>query len=111
ENKMRRIRELGGEAIYLKGDVSNETEMAEAFGSVRQRWGSIHGVVHSALVLRDLSVMRMREEDLIQALRPKVEGLSVLAQLAAKERVDWLMVFSSIQSFGNNAGQSNYSAA
>src|ERR1700722_2037085 len=67
-------------------------------------------MVHSALVLCDRRFERMQEEDLLAALAPKALGMAVLARAAQNVGTDWLMVFSSVQSFGNNIGQSNYAA-
>ncbi len=97
--------------IYLQADVTDLPQVESALAAVRTRWGRIHGVVHSALVLCDRRFDRMQEEDLLAALAPKALGMAVLARAAQNVGTDWLMVFSSVQSFGNNTGQSNYAAA
>ncbi len=111
EQKLQATASLGGEVIYLQADVTDQPQVDSAFAAVRTRWGRIHGVVHSALVLRDRRFERMQEEDFLAALAPKAVGMAVLARAAKDIEADWLMVFSSVQSFGNNTGQSNYAAA
>ena len=111
EQKLQATASLGGEVIYLQADVSDQPHVESAFAAVRTRWGRIDGAVHSALVLRDRRLERMQEEDLLAALVPKTVGMAVLAQAAKAFGTDWLMVFSSVQSFANNTGQSNYAAA
>jgi NAD(P)-dependent dehydrogenase (short-subunit alcohol dehydrogenase family) len=111
EQKLQAAGSLGGEVVYLQADVTDQPQVESAFAAVRTRWGRIDGVVHSALVLRDRRLERMQEEDLLAALAPKTAGMAVLAHTAKAFGTDWLMVFSSVQSFGNNTGQSNYAAA
>ena len=111
EQKLQATASLGGEVIYLQADVADQPHVESAFAAVRTRWGRIDGAVHSALVLRDRRLERMQEQDLLAALAPKTVGMAVLAQAAKAFGTDWLMVFSSVQSFANNTGQSNYAAA
>ncbi|HEY0791540.1 MAG TPA: SDR family NAD(P)-dependent oxidoreductase, partial [Chthoniobacterales bacterium] len=66
--------------------------------------------VHSALVLRDQLLQRMPEKNFLAPLDPKVFGMINLASAARSAGAGWLLVFSSIQSFFNNAGQSSYAA-
>ena len=100
----------GGELLYLQADVANQAELESAFAVIKARWGEVHGVVHSALVLRDLLLERMEERDFVIPLAAKVSGLALLAGAAKSAGAEWLMVFSSVQSFYNNVGQSNYAA-
>jgi hypothetical protein len=78
---------------------------------IKARWGAIHGVIHSALVLDDRSVGRMSAETLEAVLRPKAAGSRALVEVFGAEPLDWLCFFSSAQSFSGGAGQGNYTAA
>jgi hypothetical protein len=60
--------------------------------------------------LRDRRLDRMEERDFLIPLAAKVSGLALLARAAKSAGAEWLMVFSSVQSFYNNVGQSNYAA-
>jgi NAD(P)-dependent dehydrogenase (short-subunit alcohol dehydrogenase family) len=104
------LRAAGGEGAYFQADLTREDAVAAAFAAVRARWGRVDGVVHSALVLRDRSFDRMREEDLLAALGPKVEGFAVLAREAHRAGAGWLLVFSSVVSLYHGPGQANYNA-
>lgn len=100
----------GGEVLYLRADLLRGSEVSAAAKDVVRVWGRIDGVVHSAIVLRDRSLERMREEDFLASLDPKTDGTVNLARAAAHTGAGWLLVFSSIVSFFNGAGQSNYNA-
>lgn len=100
----------GGEVVYLTADLLQAGEVSMVAREVVRRWGRLDGVIHSAIVLRDRSLERMREEDFLATLDPKTDGTVNLAGVAAEVSAGWLLVFSSIVSFFNGAGQSNYNA-
>jgi len=102
---------LGGEACYLRADVADPDAMRHVLDETKRRFGALNGVVHAGMVLRDGIIERLAEPDLVAVLRPKVEGSHVLAELVAREPLDFLLFMSSIQSFTGSAGQSNYAAA
>ncbi|HEY1110353.1 MAG TPA: SDR family NAD(P)-dependent oxidoreductase, partial [Opitutaceae bacterium] len=100
----------GGDVLYLQADLLRADDVSAALREVQRVWGQIDGVVHSAIVLRDRSIERMREEDFLSVLDPKTDGTVNLARAAAEAGAGWLLVFSSIVSFYNGPGQSNYNA-
>jgi len=60
--------------LYLQADIADEAQLRAAAAEIKARWGAIHGVIHSALVLDDRSVGRMSAETLEAVLRPKAAG-------------------------------------
>jgi 3-oxoacyl-(acyl-carrier-protein) synthase/SAM-dependent methyltransferase len=98
---------LGGQAVYESLDVADADRVRELF----ERHPDIRGVVHSALALEDASLANMSEQSLMNVLRPKVHGAINLAQAIRGRDMDFVLMFSSIQSYIANAGQANYTAA
>lgn len=88
-------------------DLTSEQSVKELL----QRHPSIDGIIHSALVLDDAAIMTMSKEKLLAVLAPKVQGTVNLIKAIAHRQFDFVMFFSSIQSFIANAGQANYTAA
>jgi polyketide synthase PksN len=109
--KIEEIEKLGGRILYLKADATDLDSMREAVIKVKQQFGAIHGVVHSAIVMKDRAIRNMTERDLMEALEPKVKGSAVLYEAVKGENLDFILFFSSIQSFAGNGGQANYAAA
>ncbi|MBT6119011.1 MAG: SDR family NAD(P)-dependent oxidoreductase, partial [Rhodospirillaceae bacterium] len=105
------VRAAGGEAIYLSADGGDPEALRAALAEARGRFGEIHGVVHSALVLRDSLIAGMDEADLLEALAPKTRGIAALVEALGDAPLDFLCLFSSAISFSGNAGQANYAAA
>ncbi|PCI24565.1 MAG: hypothetical protein COB67_11530 [SAR324 cluster bacterium] len=109
--KFSRIESLGGEVLYCAVDIADFEGMQGVVRQAKESFGGINGVIHSALVLRDQTVVNMSEESLNQVLQPKVNGSLILQQALQGEQLDFLLFFSSIVSFIGSAGQSNYVAA
>ncbi len=105
------LEQVGGRALYVPADVSNPESLREAVQAARKQFGSIHGAVHSAFVLRDSRLATMEEQVLRNVLHPKAQGTMALHWALEGEPLDFLLYFSSVQSFMGNPGQGNYAAA
>ncbi|HRL21272.1 MAG TPA: SDR family NAD(P)-dependent oxidoreductase [Alcaligenes sp.] len=109
------LADLGPAPLYISADASRLDDLSGALAQVAQRYGAVHGVVHSALVLGDRSLARMSEAAFVDSLRAKVDVsvclAQVLEQMALLDSLDFVVFFSSLQSFSRAAGQSNYAAA
>jgi polyketide synthase PksM len=113
EEKNSRITELnsyGGNVVYYKSDATCTEELKEVVKKVKNQFGTINGVVHSAIVLQDTLIENMDESCLRRVLAPKVQGTVALYEAIKDEELDFMLFFSSAQSFTCNAAQSNYSA-
>ncbi|MEM7125456.1 MAG: SDR family NAD(P)-dependent oxidoreductase [Chloroflexota bacterium] len=110
EVDLNRIKEVGGNYLYCQADCTHLAEMQAVVRKVKARFGVIHGVIHSAMVLQDRSIFTMDEVALRAVMAPKVTGTIVLADVTKDEPLDFMLFFSSGQSFWGNAGQSNYAA-
>ena len=104
------IKAAGGEVLYLQVDATDRAAMQGAVASAKARFGALNGVFHSALVLADKSVLQMDEPTLQLALEPKLAATVSLCAAVRDEPLDFLMFFSSVQSFSGNPGQANYAA-
>ncbi|BCJ93986.1 hypothetical protein acsn021_15550 [Anaerocolumna cellulosilytica] len=111
DNTMKKIRQMGGDVFYCQGDVTDPVSMKQIMSESKARFGRINGVIHSALVLQDQAVRNMDEASLMHVLSPKVKGSVVLHNAVKGEALDFIMYFSSGQTFIGNPGQSNYAAA
>ncbi len=101
----------GGEIAYWQADATDRDSIEKAIAKVKEHFGAIHGVIHCALVLRDQSLRNMNEEDFLYVMNPKCIGSINLYQAICKENLDFMMFFSSAQSFISMPGQANYVTA
>nr|BAP05595.1 CalG [uncultured Candidatus Entotheonella sp.] len=95
---------------YIQADAGDPVALQQALEQIRQRHPRIHGVIHSAIVLLDKSLARMDEPRFRAGLSAKIDVSVHLAQVFQKEDLDFILFFSSLQSFTRGAGQSNYAA-
>lgn len=111
EALIREVRALGGDAMYLTADAADPPAMERATAEIRREWGGIQGLLHSALILRNAPAGRMQDDDVLDALRPKAEGMLSVMEALRPEPLEFVAVFSSAISLTGGAGQSNYAAA
>jgi polyketide synthase PksN len=111
KEKIAEIERLGGKILYVKANAADVESMRHAVAEIKSNFGSIHGVIHSAIVMKDSSIRNMEESNLREAMSPKVQGSMILYQVMKNEMLDFIMFFSSIQTFIGNLGQGNYAAA
>lgn len=108
--KISRLATCGPAPDYLVADAASRQSLEEAYQQIKEKYGEIQGVIHSAIVLRDQPIAQMDEEGFRAALTAKVNVSVRMAQVFAAESLDFVLFFSSIQSFATAAGQSNYAA-
>lgn len=108
--QLKELADLGKEPLYMSADASDYGALEAKFKQIKSRFGAVNGVVHSAMVLDDHTIINMDETAFKKCLNAKV-GISVrIAQVFEKEELDFVLFFSSLMSFTKAAGQSNYAA-
>ena len=108
--KLDRLAGLGTAPLYITADATNRQALDQAYNQIKRHYSRIHGVIHSAIVLLDRSLANMDEEQFRAGFMAKA-GISLrLAQVFGKEPLDFVMFFSSMQSFSKAPGQSNYAS-
>jgi len=110
QTRLAEVERAGGQVLYLQADATDETSLTAAVQAGRKHFGPIQGAFHSALVLDDRTIDRMDEATFRRVLASKVTTSVLLARTLATEPLDFLLFFSSAESFAGDAGQSNYSA-
>ena len=114
EQLLAKISHLGNydeNVIYLQAHCDDVNELTQAITQTKAKFGKIDGIIHSAMVLDDSLLMNMSAADFTAVLQPKVAGVIALNQATINEELDLIILFSSLQSFVGNIGQSNYASA
>jgi len=109
--------ELGAEVEVVAGEAAEPGDLRRAVDLARQRFGALHGVLHTAGV-PGTGLMQFKEPgDASQVLAPKLGGTAALAaalRMGQPDEIslDFLVLFSSITSVtGGGPGQVDYCAA
>ncbi|ODP28426.1 Polyketide synthase PksM [Paenibacillus nuruki] len=105
-----RLARWGPQPLYISGDATDINQLQLAYQQIKQHYNRIDGVIHSALVLSDRSLANMDEQQFCKGLAPKLNISVNMAQVFAKESLDFVLFFSSLNSFMKLPGQSNYVA-
>ncbi|MFG2635901.1 SDR family NAD(P)-dependent oxidoreductase [Streptomyces sp. NPDC048362] len=111
EARLAELSALGGQAVYLRGDIAEPDAARRVMAEARAWAGRVDGVFHSALVLRDRTLAGMDEDTFLEVLAAKTFGLTALADALREEPPGFLVCFSSAISFADAPGQANYAAA
>jgi non-ribosomal peptide synthase protein (TIGR01720 family) len=109
--KLQAIEKLGAETLVLSGDVADKARMQDVIASARERFGPIHGVIHSAGVAGGGLIQLKTPESAASVLAPKVQGTRALEEIFKGEKLDFLALCSSRSSILGGFGQADYCAA
>ena len=108
--KIEALARLGPAPCYLSVDARDPESLQRAYDAIKQQHDSIHGVVHSAIVLRDQHLANIDEAGFRAAFSAKVDVAAAMARVFRQEPLDFILFFSALTSFFKPEGQSNYAA-
>ena len=115
EETVKLCEEHGVNAIAIKCDVSNETEVAEMFAAVKEKFGPVDVLVNNAGVTKDGLLIRMSEADFDKVIDTNLKGTFLCTKAAIKDmmknRRGSIINITSIVGVNGNAGQANYAAS
>ncbi len=109
--KLHAIEALGAEVLAVSADVADLERMRAVIAAAEERFGAIHGVIHSAGILGDGALQEKTLKDVNSVLAPKVIGTIVLDTLFRDHSLDFLVLFSSLSALRPAFGQVAYAAA
>ncbi|MDT5271155.1 MAG: hypothetical protein QOH49_3341 [Acidobacteriota bacterium] len=105
------LEELGAEVYVAGADVTSREQTQALVSEVRERFGVVNGVVHSATVAGGGMVRLKTPEMMREVLAPKVECTLALRDALADEPPDFLALFSTSLALTGVFGQVDYCAA
>ncbi len=109
-NNIDALSQFGPTPQYIQADASDEQQLRQALAAIRLHHAQVNGLLHSGIVLRDGLLAHMDEAQFRSSLVAKVDVSVRMAQIFCEESLDFVLYFSSVNSFACPAGQSNYSA-
>ncbi|WP_262704979.1 MULTISPECIES: SDR family NAD(P)-dependent oxidoreductase [Streptomyces] len=108
---LERVREVGGEAVYVQADVTDRGAAERALARAHEKFGPLTGVLHAAGVNEDAYLVNKDPRSVHRVLAPKVTGAAVLDEVTAAEPLEMFVLFSSVAAYIGGPGQSDYAAA
>jgi polyketide synthase PksN len=101
----------GGEVAIVAGDVADPATLRRAEQTARERFGVVNGVFHAAGTVRKCLLRDSTAVDVVDVLRPKVDGAKNLIEWSRRANFDFVVFFSSVAGLDGNVFQADYSAA
>ncbi|MBT2575227.1 amino acid adenylation domain-containing protein [Bacillus sp. ISL-51] len=111
QKQLESLRLLGANAEYRQTDVTEAQAAADVIKSIETKYGDLHGIIHSAGVMKDQYVVKKTKKELHGVLAPKADGFVNLDEATTHLALDFFIVFSSISGVTGNPGQADYAAA
>ena len=110
-SNMDELKNLGADVLYVRADVTKQKDLKGLLKKIKQRFGALNGVIHSAGVLHDALILKKTREEITEVLAPKIAGTQQLDEVTQAEPLDFFVMFSSTASIFGNIGQSDYAYA
>jgi polyketide synthase PksL len=111
EPVLQRLSADGIEVEYLQADVSVRTDVERIVLHVQNKYGSLHGLLHCAGVLRDAYILKKTHAQIAEVFAPKVTGTLNLDAATQDFSLDFFLLFSSVAGAYGGAGQADYAVA
>ena len=105
------LRAGGTEVEVVLGDVAADGTAARLVAAALDGGRPLRGIIHSAAVLADATLLRLDEHDLARVLHPKVAGAWQLHRACEGHHLDFFVLYSSAASLLGSPGQTAYAAA
>ncbi|MCP5004629.1 MAG: SDR family NAD(P)-dependent oxidoreductase, partial [Planctomycetes bacterium] len=100
ETTRNKFREYGEKVVYVQADVTDLESLKQAVQSLKERYSRIHGAIFSGLVFNpENSIEETTDTEFRDVLDVKTRGSLNFYTVLAKESLDFICYFSSIQSF------------
>lgn len=104
------IEKLGKRPIYIQCDANNKADLEKAYAVIKSTNRRIDGLFHSAIVLSDNLVENMNEDEFRKSFDVKSLAIHNLIDVFKNELLDFVCIYSSLQSQWNAPVQANYAA-
>ncbi|MCM0650321.1 3-oxoacyl-[acyl-carrier-protein] reductase [Clostridium swellfunianum] len=115
EDVVSEIRNCGGKAEMVQGDVSSFDEAEKVIKFAVENFGRLDILVNNAGITKDTLLLRMKEDDFSKVLDINLKGVFNCTKHASnimlKQKSGRIINISSVIGLIGNAGQANYAAA
>jgi len=115
EDVVNEIKNAGGEAFAVQGNVANPDDAAAIVKATVERFGGLDILVNNAGITRDTLLMRMSDEDWDAVHNTNLRGAFLVTRAAMRPMLrakkGRIINISSVVGVVGNPGQANYAAA
>ncbi|PEW10109.1 SDR family NAD(P)-dependent oxidoreductase, partial [Bacillus cereus] len=109
--RLKALQEVGANVEYRRSDIAEKDQVKVLIEEIRETFGGLHGIIHSAGVIRDNVIIHKTEEEFSEVMKPKVSGLLNIDEYTRDLVLDFIILFSSGAGAFGNPGQADYATA
>ncbi|KAJ5684494.1 uncharacterized protein N7477_000839 [Penicillium maclennaniae] len=109
QNTVSKIQGKGVTVTIHACDIADEAQVSQVFATISQNQPPIRGLIHGAMILKDVHIEKMTSQDYNTVLQPRYTGTWNLHRNLPTE-LDFFLMLSSISGVIGNATQSAYAA-
>ena len=91
--------------------MTKRAELEQLQATIKEKFGALNGIIHSAGVIRDAFIVKKTSEDMHAVLAPKIQGTLNVDEVWQAEPLDFFVLFSSTAATLGNIGQIDYAYA
>ena len=106
-----RMEKMGASVRSFAADISDPAALSSVLSTVRSHMAALKGVIHSAAVIEDASILNIGADQLERVFRPKLLGAWNLHQATLQDELEMFVLYSSSSAVVGNPGQGAYVAA
>lgn len=111
ESTIRAMEAAGAQVKIFQGDISKIEDVKRLIEEIKQSMPPLRGIIHSAGLLDDASLLRQEWSKFARVMAPKVDGSWYLHNLTLDAPLDFFILYSSTAALLGSPGQSNHSSA
>lgn len=105
------IEEEGNKVIVRNSDIADYDAMKIVFDELKSEYGNINGVVHCAGVAGDGILLNKPFDVFKRVSDPKITGSLIISELVKDQKLDFYIMYSSMQTIFGGIGQGDYTSA
>ncbi len=115
EELLQMIKNVGGEAIAIRADISKEEEVKSLIAEAIKKYKTLDILVNNAGINKDNLLIRMSEEEFDSVIDINLKGtffcMKHAASVMLRQRFGRIINISSVVGIAGNIGQTNYAAS
>lgn len=115
EELLQMIKNVGGEAIAIRADISKEEEVKSLIAEAIKKYKTLDILVNNAGINKDNLIIRMSEEEFDSVIDINLKGtffcMKHAASVMLRQRFGRIINISSVVGIAGNIGQTNYAAS
>jgi acyl transferase domain-containing protein/acyl carrier protein len=109
-----RIQALGAEVVYVSANVVDVDGMRGAIEQAYRCFGTLHGVIHAAGIVRDDGLQEINDchyDNCERHFQAKAHGMLVLEDVLSEKTLDFCLLVSSLTAVLGGIGHTAYAAS